>query len=574
MFGLLGHPALESAETLAYTGIADIGHYLLANGAIAIFLCLGLGYLLGKVKIKSFTVGATVGTLLVGLLISFVLAPLGVFKIDGMVKSIFFTLFIFTIGYEVGPTFVRSLKKNGLQVIILSVFFAAIALVVCLGLFKIEGIKPGEAAGIVAGSLTQSAVLGTAAQTIKTSMTGAAQTQAMAQMPIAYAITYVFGTVGVIIFMKDIAPKLLGVDLKAATAKKIKDSGFHEQQGQSVVSTIKARSFEVGNDSSLVGRTVEALEADFGDSMSVEALWRSGKAIDKVYSQTIAAGDIITCVGDIDSMVSLEGDKLTETADATYQKIALASREIVLGHECKKSDLAHLAQMGIIISGATRQGTPLGAVSSYESSDCLSLAGPASALAKVAKSLGYAKDTGVETDISFMSLGIVVGLLIGALCFKANSIPITLGAGGGALVGGLIFGWYQDKHANYGFIPAATRWFLKSCGLNLFIAVVGLTAGSSFLAALEQMGVMVLLLGIVVTLVPHIASVLFGRYVLHMDPVDIIGGLCGAGTCTAALNGVIDETGSSVFAMGYTPGYAVGNILITILGPLMVSLLI
>jgi putative transport protein len=194
-------------------------------------------------------------------------------------------------------------------------------------------------------------------------------------------------------------------------------------------------------------------------------------------------------------------------------------------------------------------------------------------LNKVVKEFGYARNTGIDTDVSYMSTGICIGLLVGMITLTAFNIPITLGAGGGALFLGLFFGWYQSRHPNIGQIPPSARWFLKSVGLNAFIAVVGITAGASFVVAMKSMGFMVLIIGAVLSIVPHIISIYFGKYVLKLDAIDIIGGQCGAGTVTAALNAITDETGSSVFALSYTPGYAVGNILLTVLGPLIIVLL-
>ncbi|MBT9071972.1 aspartate-alanine antiporter, partial [Lactobacillus delbrueckii subsp. bulgaricus] len=147
------------------------------------------------------------------------------------------------------------------------------------------------------------------------------------------------------------------------------------------------------------------------------------------------------------------------------------------------------------------------------------------------------------------------------------------GEGGGALFLGLFFGWYQEKHANIGNIPGPVRWVFKSLGLNLFIAVVGLQAGSDFVSALVKMGWKVLIIGAIISILPHFITLLFGRYVLKLNAIDNIGSLTGAGTITAALNAINEETGSSLFALSYTPGYAVGNILLTILGPLTVALL-
>ncbi len=215
----------------------------------------------------------------------------------------------------------------------------------------------------------------------------------------------------------------------------------------------------------------------------------------------------------------------------------------------------------------------MGDIHDMRKGDTIRIIGPVNVMDKVIQEFGYVRNTGIDTDVSYMSMGIISGLLVGMLTLTVFDIPITLGAGGGALFLGLFFGWYQSRHPNIGQIPSSTRWFLKSAGLNTFIAVVGLTSGASFVGALESMGVMVLILGAVLSIVPHIISLYFGKYVLKLDAIDIIGGQCGAGTITAALNAITDETGSSIFALSYTPAYAVGNILLTVMGPLMIVLL-
>lgn len=172
-----------------------------------------------------------------------------------------------------------------------------------------------------------------------------------------------------------------------------------------------------------------------------------------------------------------------------------------------------------------------------------------------------------------MSIGIFLGILLGAIVITVHTIPLTLGGGGGALFAGLYFGWLQQKHPNTGVIPPSTRWLLKSLGLNLFIAVVGLQAGSGFVTALKEMGGLVFVIGMLVSILPHLVTLLFSRFVLKMNIVDNIGSLCGSGTITAALNAVNAETDSSVFALSYTPTYALGNIFLTVMAPLMVALL-
>ena len=573
--GLISHEVLETAQHITITGFSDIAHYLIANPVISIFVCLALGYLIGKLKIKSFTIGATVGTLLVGLLISLVFKGVGTYQIDGTVKTIFFSLFIFAIGYEVGPSFFASLKSSGLKIIILSLFFAVAAFVVSIVLFKAFGIGAGEAGGILAGSLTQSAILGTADSTMKGMLSGTELKTAESQMAIAYALTYVFGTVGVVVFLKNGAAKLIGVNLTDTVKKKIDQTNFHESSSDNtVVGNIKARAFCIENGAEFIGKTIGSVEEQYGDDLTITKIIRKGKKVSLAPDVQLLEGDTVTIIGLLDAVLHFEAPGMKETDDSEALKLDVIKQEIVLTNHFSLDVIKHLSENGIVISERKRDNNVLSEDQALKALDHLTLVGPKALITKVVKKLGYVKDTGTETDVSFISMGLVVGLLIGAISFVVSGIPITLGSGGGALIGGLLFGYYQDKHSNYGLMPKATRWFCKSVGLNLFIAIVGLTSGASFLSALQSMGVKVLLIGVLVTILPHIASVYFGKFVLKLDAVDIIGALCGAGTCTAALNGVVEEYESSIFAVAYTPGYAMGNILLTVLGPLVVAICI
>jgi len=551
--GLISHEVLETAQHITITGFSDIAHYLIANPVISIFVCLALGYLIGKLKIKSFTIGATVGTLLVGLLISLVFKGAGTYQIDGTVKTIFFSLFIFAIGYEVGPSFFASLKSSGLKIIILSLFFAVAAFVVSIVLFKAFGIGAGEAGGILAGSLTQSAILGTADSTMKGMLSGTELKTAESQMAIAYALTYVFGTVGVVVFLKNGAAKLIGVNLTDTVKKKIDQTNFHESSSENtVVGNIKARAFCIENGAEFIGKTIGSVEEQYGDDLTITQIIRKGKKVNLASDVQLLEGDTVTIIGLLDAVLHFEAPGMKETDDSEALKLDVIKQEIVLTNHFSLDVIKHLSENGIVISERKRDNNVLSEDQALKALDHLTLVGPKALIAKVVKKLGYVKDTGTETDVSFISMGLVVGLLIGAISFVVSGIPITLGSGGGALIGGLLFGYYQDKHSNYGLMPKATRWFCKSVGLNLFIAIVGLTSGASFLSALQSMGVKVLLIGVLVTILPHIASVYFGRFVLKLDAVDIIGALCGAGTCTAALNGVVEEYESSIFAVAYT----------------------
>lgn len=546
--------------------------FLEKNPSVAIFFCLALGYLIGKFKYKSFSLGSTVGTLIIGLIIG----QFGVFHVSPIVKNIFFSFFIFTIGYEVGPAFVNSLKKSGVKLVIHSVFFSVVAFIVAMICFKVFHVDAGEGAGIIAGSLTQSAVIGTSASAINGLNATAAVKSAMeSKVAIAYAITYVFGTVGILIFLKNIAPMLLGVNLKEETKRMIEKIHFKgdASDNSSIVNNIKMRAFLVNEGSSYVGKSVSDIEKGFKNKVTFEKIFKNGEDTNFDQSTVIASGDYITIIGNLTDIVEAETDDLVETSDEKYMNVSLEKSEIMLTKEFNIKNLKDLYSNNIMLESVKRNGKKLEDETEMRNGDILTLIGPKHAISKIIKEFGYVKDNGTSTDVSYLTFGIIVGVLIGTLALTIHDVPLTLGSGGGALFSGLLFGWYQNKHPHFGEIPSSTRWFLKSVGLNLFIAVVGLQAGSAFIPALKSMGFAVLIIGILVCLIPHVLSLYFGKYALKLEPVDIIGSLCGSGTITAALNAITEENGSSIFALSYTPSYAVGNILITIMGPLTIGLL-
>lgn len=546
--------------------------FLEKNPSVAIFFCLALGYLIGKFKVKSFSLGSTVGTLVIGLIVG----HFGIFNISPVVKNIFFSFFIFTIGYEVGPAFVNSLKKSGIKLIIHAIFFSVFAFIAAMILFKIFHVDAGEGAGIVAGALTQSAVIGTSSSAINSlDISSAAKSVMQSKVAIAYAITYVFGTVGVLIFLKNVAPILLRVNLKEETKKLIEKLHFtgDNADSSSIISNIKVRSFLVNENSKYEGKSVANIEKGFKNKVTFEKIFKNGQDTNFNQDTVINSGDYITLIGDLTDIVEASNNGLSETADEKYMNISLQESEIILTKEFNIKNLKDLYSNNIMIKSVKRNGKVLEDETQMKNGDVLELIGPKHAISKIVKEFGYVKTNGTATDVTYLTIGIVIGILIGTLTLTVHKIPITLGSGGGALFAGLFFGWYQNRHQRIGQIPSSTRWFLKSVGLNLFIAVVGLQSGNAFIPALKSMGFSIVIIGALVSLIPHILSLYFGKYVLKLGAVDIIGSLCGAGTITAALNAITEENGSSIFALSYTPSYAVGNILITVLGPLIIAFL-
>lgn len=548
----------------------SICNFVLTNPSVVIFLTLGLGYLLGRFHIKSFKLGATVGVLLVGL----VIGQMGKFQIAPVVKNLFFDLFIFTIGYEVGPVFIDSFKKKGIKFIIQSIVFSVIAFGVAFGLFKVFHVKFGEAGGIIAGALTQSACIGTANSAIEAlHISSAAKQAAMSQVAIAYALTYVFGTVGVLIFLKNIAPAILHVNLKEATKKYIETNHIKSQtQGVKLSSNIRIRGFEITKGSSLVGKSIQNFDKE-NTGLIIEKIYRNKQPLTSSKA-VLKPTDVIITVGSIQGFASFVNTytELKEI-DVNNYPIQLKKVTVLLTKEYSYNTLEKFLANGVLIDSAQHDGKDIKDYTKLTTGDHITLVGPENYLKNNIKLIGYVKAAGTKTDVSFMSIGIFLGILLGAIVITIHKIPLTLGGGGGALFAGLYFGWLQEKHPNIGVIPPSTAWLLKSLGLNLFIGVVGLEAGSGFVTALKEMGWLVFVIGVLVSSLPHFFTLLISKFILKMNIVDNIGSLCGSGTITAALNAVNAETDSTVFALSYTPTYALGNIFLTVMAPLVVALL-
>jgi putative transport protein len=168
------------------------------------------------------------------------------------------------------------------------------------------------------------------------------------------------------------------------------------------------------------------------------------------------------------------------------------------------------------------------------------------------------------------TLGMVVGSLIGLLSTHIGMIPVELGIGGGVLVAALVIGWYNSRHPEIGALPPAAQWAFSEFGLTAFGAVVGLLAGPAAFAAMKEQGLALLLSGAVVTILPPLVALYFGRYVLRLHPMILFGALAGAQTEAASMNKIIEQSGSNTPVIGFTVCYAISNVLLAVCGPIII----
>jgi putative transport protein len=549
---------------------------LVENPELAVFLTLALGFVLGRIRLGSFTLGNVVGTLLAGVLIG----QTGV-EVPPVVKVIFFDLFLFATGYKVGPQFFRGLGRSALPQVALTVVLCVTSLLVALLAAKLMGYDVGTAAGLLAGAFTESTVIGTAGDAISRLDLGVLETERLLDnIPVAYAVSYLVGTGFVVYFLSTLGPRLLKVDLKAE-AKKLEASlsGGEEQkrEGKSAYRDWDLRAYRLAD--AWVGKTVHDLEQSFAPQrVFVERIRRGSTLIDGQPDMVLEAGDVIALAarhmvlaGATSPGVEIEDRELLDFP-AEVADVVLTSREL---RGKTMAELAALHGRGVALLRLLRGGQqiPFLAHTTLDAGDTLRLIGATRDVERAGKALGYIERTTAMTDMVFVGLGIVLGGLFGSLAITVGGLPLSLTASGGALIMGLVFGWLRSVRPTFGRIPEPALWVFDTVGLAVFIGVVGLGAGPSFVSGLKQTGPSLLLVGFVVATIPHLVAMLFGRYVLRMNPVILFGACAGAGTVTAALRAIQDEAGSKIPVLGYTVPYAVGNILLTAWGPVLVLLM-
>jgi putative transport protein len=556
------------------------------NPELAVFLTLAIGFVVGRLRIGSFRLGNVVGTLLAGV----VVGQLGI-AVPPAVKVVFFDLFLFATGYKVGPQFIRGLGRSALPQAVLTVVLCVTSLLTALTAAKIMKYDSGTAAGLLAGAFTESTVIGTAGDTIKRlDLPEEEKERLQNNIPIAYAVSYLVGTGFVVWFLSSLAPRLLRVNLQqesralqhamSGTAPGEQEEAGDEEEEEGRASAYREwdrRVFQVA-DEAWSGKRVRDLEESFTpERVFVDRIRRRGRVL-KISPETLLRKEDAVAITARRRVLAGGLPLGPEIEDRALLEFPMIARDIVLTNRnlvgCTLGEVAERHGRGITMEQLTRGGEaiPFGAATRLDRGDVLRLSGEERAIARVGETLGYVERPSSATDVVFVGLGIVLGGLFGLLTVHVGTLPLSLTASGGALVMGLIFGWLRSVHPTFGRIPEAALWVFDTIGLAVFIGVVGLAAGPGFVEGLKRAGPSLLIVGFAVAVTPHIAALLFGRYVLKMNPVILLGACAGAGTVTAALRAIQDEARSKLPVLGYTVPYALGNILLTAWGPVIVLL--
>jgi putative transport protein len=549
---------------------------------IAVFLSLALGYYFGSFTYKGLGLGAVTATLIAAVIIG----QLGI-TISGPLKPFFFLMFLFAIGYGVGPQFVRGIAQDGLP----QALFAVVVCVFCLAAAvigaKLAGYDVGSAAGLYAGSQTISASMGLATDAINREGLPPEETKKLLDaMPVAYAVTYIFGTVGSAIVLALIGPALLRINLEEACKLYEEKHGGKKAVGGPGTAWYQfaARAYQVRVGGPVVGKTAQEVEALLPEQrVFIQRIRREGKIIDATADTVIQAGDVVVVAGRREVLVNVVGSAAVEVDDRELLAMPVEGVDVYVTskdvdgktlEELAKSSAVRGVFLRKITRGATATDIPILADTQLQRGDIVTLVGRTQDVAAATKLIGYPDRATDVADVAFIGGAITIGALLGAIVYKVGSVPLTLSTSGGVLIAGLFFGWLRSVRPTFGRIPSSTVWFMNSVGLNVFIAVVGISSGPGFVAGLQQLGFSLFLWGVAVTTVPLILAMYVGKYLFRFDDAILLGCCSGARTTTASLGMINDIAKSQIPGLGYTVTYAVGNTLLTIWGMVIVMLLI
>ena len=548
---------------------------------IAIFLALALGYYFGKFTFKGIGLGSVTATLIAGV----VIGQVGI-TINQPLKAFAFLMFLFAVGYGVGPQFVRGIAKDGVPQAVFSVVQCVLSLAVCVVIAKVAGYDLGYAAGFYAGSQTISASMGLATDAINRLGLEADKAKALIDsMPVAYAVTYMFGTMGSAVVIAVLGPKLLGIDLVAACKdyvdkfgggkKEIGGAGYGWQRWA-------LRAYKVQPGGKAAGLRVSEAEGLIPDArIFVGRIRRDGQIMDATADTVLKPGDVVAVAGEREVLVRVLQEAV-EVDDKELLAVPVEGIDVLVTNKAVDGKtLAELAQIpearGVflrkITRGATATDIPILANTKINRGDLLTLVGRTQDISAVIKVLGVADRPTDVTDMAFVGAAIVVGGLIGAILVKVAGVPLTLSTAGGALIAGIIGGWLRSVRPSFGRIPTPTVWFMNSVGLNIFIAIVGISAGPGFVNGLKTQGIGLFLWGALATTLPLVLGMYIAKYLFRFHDALTLGIVSGARTTTASLGLVCDQAKSQVPALGYTVTYAVGNTLLTIWGMVIIMIL-
>jgi len=550
----------------------NVANLLSANDILLLFVVLALGLCLGKLRFGPIQLGNSIGVLVVSLLLG-----QQHFAMNTDALSLGFMLFIFCVGVEAGPNFFSIFFRDGKNYLMLALVMVGSALLLTIGMGKLFGWDIGLTAGMLAGSMTSTPVLVGAGDTLRQTL-GEPQLALMQDhLSLGYALTYLLGLVSLIVAARYL-PRLQHQDLPTSAQQIARERGLDADSQRKVYLPV-IRAYRVGAE--LVawsgGKNLRELGIYRQTGCYIERIRRNGILASPDGDAVLQEGDEISLVGYPEAHARLDPSFRNgkEVFDRDLLDMRIVTEEIVVkNHNVVNRRLSqlNLTDHGCFLNRVIRSQIemPIDDSIILNKGDVLQVSGEARRVKSVADRIGFIAIHSQVTDLLAFCAFFIIGLMIGMVNFQFSSFNFAIGNAAGLLFAGILLGFLRANHPTFGYIPQGALTMLKEFGLMVFMAGVGLSAGSGLSHGLGSAGLQMLLCGLAVSLVPVVICYLFGAYLLRMNRALLFGAIMGARTCAPAMEIISDTARSNIPALGYAGTYAIANVLLTLAGTIIV----
>ncbi|MEQ9996691.1 aspartate:alanine antiporter [Pectobacterium versatile] len=547
----------------------------LLNGSyiLLLFVVLSLGLCLGKLRLGPVQLGNSIGVLVVSLLLG-----QQHFSINTEALSLGFMLFIFCVGVEAGPNFFSIFFRDGKNYFMLALVMVGSAMLLALVLGKFFGWGIGLTAGMLAGSMTSTPVLVGAGDTLRnTASLGNQLSIEQDHLSLGYALTYLVGLVS-LIFGARYLPKLQHQDLPTSAQQIARERGLDPDSQRKVYLPV-IRAYRVGPE--LVdwadGKNLRELGIYRQTGCYIERIRRNGILASPDGDAVLQIGDEIALVGypDAHSRLNSNFRDGKEVFDRDLLDMRIVTEEIVVkNHNAvgKRLSQLKLTDHGCFLNRIVRSQIemPIDDNVVLNKGDVLQVSGDARRVKSIADRIGFISIHSQVTDLLAFCAFFVIGVMVGLITIQFSNFTFGIGNAAGLLFAGIMLGFLRANHPTFGYIPQGALNMVKEFGLMVFMAGVGLSAGSTINSSLGEVGIQMLASGLIVSLLPVVICFLFGAYVLKMNRALLFGAMMGARTCAPAMEIISDTARSNIPALGYAGTYAIANVLLTLAGSLIV----
>ena len=545
---------------------------------VLLFFTVGAAVAIGRVTIKGYGLGMVAGAVIVGAALSIWASTYDIqLQLDNFVKSLFYYLFMYGVGLRVGPSFINSLGRDGLRFTILAVIAPLMGLaIIVLGVIMLD-LPVGTAGGLLAGSQTMSAAIGSAEQAIIDGVVklpeGTTQEAATGMIAVSYGISYIWGTVGIILIVKYL-PRWWGVNAQAAAKKYEEEFGVKnvDDAGLSGYRPGGLRAYRLDNPTT-AGKSIAQFRAAHPEYRVINVR-RGDELLGADPELVMQKGDIIALGGRIEALTDKMGLIGPELADERVLNVPLDQAEILvtkkeaIGRTLKSyrdSEISGQVHLQKIERGGVP--IPVGLETKLQRRDVLFVVGLKSAVQRAAEMMGIIARPSTATDLLTLSVGMILGFLIGMIQFPAFGSQVGLGNAGGLLVSGIIVASLSSRLRFFGSTPNAARNVLEDLGLVVFVAIVGLNSGATLLESLTgAIALNIFLVGFVACTIPPFIVWAIGYHMFKTNPAVLMGAVAGARSHSGPCREAAKEINSSVPWIGFPVAYAVSGVLLTVLG--------